>query len=176
MSWYDVTEHDQWRIYMGILLFSFFTAFATKVFSLTQKSKSNSLTWLGTVKFGKPSVSKRRLIHWFVCLPIRGMFVALVYILPQLGVPIVIQASSIIPLFQSFTWLSLTIDNTQTTGQFGGKAWWAPQRIVHSATYMAYAVTSILDPHVAYIPLAVDVGLSIIFAILHDIQFIHFVT
>ena len=166
--WYTLTEDTQWRIYLCVLLAGFVVATAFKTISLFQTRSNESMVWLGTLRLQTPGFRTRRLLHWTICLPFRALIVAAVCLLPRLGVPVVVQATSIIPAAQAFTWLSLSMSNTQPYGQFKGVAWWAPQRIVHAATYLAFAITSVLSPVYAYIPLGLDVVFSIVMTAQHD--------
>lgn len=70
-------------------------------------------------------------------------------------------------LVPAFGMLYLWITNSRLTGrEAGGKVWWHPWRIAHSALYFAFAYYAINQHSDAYLYLAADVllGLSLFFA------------
>ena len=173
--WYRVPEATQWNVHLGVLLGAFAVAVGLKAVSTRQAPAQDDVQFLKTVRFRKPTPCCRRLLHWGVCIPLRAAFAALAFVLPRVGLVALVRGFAMLPLEQSFTWVSLTLDNTAPVGQFGGPAWWSGQRAVHALTYLTFSVLSVVRPLDAYVALVADVALTVLFTLRHDARHVRFV-
>lgn len=176
--WYSVSDHAQWRVYLGVLLLGAGVYAGLTVAAFAQKHcrraketgrHEKPSQFLHTVSFAPPDYETRRCIHWFVCLPLRSAQVVVTWLLPQLGLPIVLQALAPFPLMQAYTWFDLALNNKKPVGQFQGPAWWKSQRLLHTVTYASFAIVSVLSPAQAWIALLSDVAWSACAAAYHDV-------
>lgn len=163
-EWYHVDEATQWTVCAVMFSLVYLSSVAMKLVA-TDSERTNKWLWLVPMK--KKSDRARTILHLCVCLPFRAAFVAMIFLLPRVGLTTLFRSTGFIPFIQSAFWAFQSIKNTTTVGQFGGQAWWAPQRKFHAILFLVAGLMTIKAPFFAFIPYAVDAWFSCVVVVIH---------
>jgi hypothetical protein len=165
--WQTLSDDTQWHVHAVALGGIYIVACCFLGVAYAQTASRTPTLFLHTIKIPRPDGYSRFLLHVFVCIPFRASCVFIVYSLYRLGVENMLRGLAVVPLCQSFVWLRLFVFPENSLGQFGGRAWWARHRIIHSAFYLATAFVAVLAPKRAFVPLLFDVAFSCVVLLNH---------